>query len=185
MLRHAHWALLFAALGCGSTTTPTETPATAPEPAPAPAEPAAEPAHAAMEVPPERAIEVKLPTGKTMTADHVTAPAEGTIEAAVVASITQIAAGDFDGWIATWCHDSACGDPEKVISMKTYTLPAAQGTSKQCLDAEGTGVIVTRRDPPEADGMQRVYVFCGEQRMPAPSAHYLVDGKWKVASISW
>ena len=66
MLRHAHWALLFAALGCGSTETPTETPAPAPEPAPA--EPAPEPPHAAMEVPPDRAVEVKLPTGKAMTA---------------------------------------------------------------------------------------------------------------------
>jgi hypothetical protein len=176
-------ALVFALIGCsgGATETP------APEPAPAPTEPApTEPApKPGLDVPPERAMEVKLPSGATVTGDHVVAPADGTVEKAIVESINLIGKGEFDVWIKEWCHSSACGTPEGIEQLKLYNLPAAQGTSKECLGADGNSVTITRRDPPEADGLTRVFVYCGEKRMPAPSAHYLDGGRYKVTSFSW
>ncbi len=182
MYRLSPYLPLLALIACGS---PQPAP-TAPEPAPAaePAEPAPAP-KPSMDVPPERAVEVKLPTGKTVTADRVSDPAPGTVEHAIIASINLITAGDFDAWIAQYCHDSACGTPEGIEAMKRFNLPAAQGTAKACLGEDGNSVVVTRRDPVEADGLTRVFVYCGEDRMPPSSAHYLVDGTYRVASLSW
>jgi len=50
---------------------------------------------------------------------------------------------------------------------------------------EDGGILVTKREANEAEGSTRVYVFCGPNRMPAPSSLILVGEAWKVASFSW
>jgi len=181
MIRAPHLALLFAIAACGGT--PQEAPP-APEPTPT-AEPEPEPAaKPTLEVPPERAVEVTV-LGKTVTGDHIVAPAAGTPEEAIVQSLKLLTAGDFDTWIKDWCHASMCGTPEGIEAVKTHTLPATQGSAGDCLGEDGNSITVTRRDSVEPDGLTRIFVWCGAKRMPAPAALYLVDGRYRVASLSW
>ena len=171
-------AALLAACGTTSEAGPSEVaePAAAPAPVEVPRVGAAEPAGA---------IEVKTPLGSPVQAEHYVAPPEDTVEGAIVASLGLLHAGDFDGWISGWCHPTLCNAPEAELSLREYNLPAAKDSAGACLQDEGKGVYVTKREAPNDQGEVRLYVWCGEGRMPAPSSLALHDGRWKVTSFSW
>ena len=131
-------------------------------------------------------VEVKNPLGRTMQAEKITNPAAGTIEHAIIESMKMIKAGQFDQWMNTWCHPDRCPDtPSARESMRRYNLKSSQPSIHHCMQDDQTSILVTRRDEPDAQGRQTVYIFCGETRMPAPSTLVQVDGKWLVTSFSW
>lgn len=159
-------------------------------PAPSDAEDAGaeDDAEAAAEVPgkatPVGTETVTLPTGKSVEAEKFTAPAAGTVEESILSSISLIRAGEFETFMDEWCHESYCGSDKLRENMTSYVLPAAKGTSGQCIVDDGESIIVTRRELAD-DGSVRVYVFCGDSRMPAPSSHVLVGERYLVSSLSW
>ncbi|MBW1876784.1 MAG: hypothetical protein JRI25_05075 [Deltaproteobacteria bacterium] len=127
---------------------------------------------------------VTLPTGKTVDAQKFVEPAEGSLEHGIIASMNLIKAGSFDAYISQWCHANTCPDAAAITSLKTYQLKSSQKTVHECMTEDG-GILVTKREANEAEGSTRVYVFCGPNRMPAPSSLILVGEAWKVASFSW
>lgn len=165
--------------GCG---TSTEAGPQEPPPPPA-AEPAEVPRVGAAE--PTGAVEVKTPLGETIQAERYLSPPDDTVEGAILASLALLRDGDFDGWLAGWCHPTLCSAPEAELSLREYNLPAAKTSAGSCIQEEGKGVWVTRREAPNEQGEVQVYVWCGEGRMPAPSSLALHDGRWKVTSFSW
>lgn len=127
---------------------------------------------------------VTLPTGKTIEASKFVSPAAGSMEAAIIESMTMIGAGQLDEWIAKYCDASTCPDTAAKESLKTYQLKSSSKTAHECMTSDG-GILVTRREANEAEGTTRVYVFCGANRMPAPASLKLVGDAWKFTSFSW
>lgn len=130
------------------------------------------------------ARDVTLPTGRTVSAEVVTDPAEGTIEHAIMTTIKTITAGDFSTFLANQCDPATCGDPLQQEQMTTYNLPAAQRTAGACLQGDGDNELVITRRREEGPNMT-VYLWCGDGRMPAPSTWKQIDGVWRTNSFSW
>lgn len=128
--------------------------------------------------------QVTLPTGKTIDAAKFKDPTAGSIEAAIIESMGMIKAGNFDGWIAKYCDASTCPDERAVEALKTYQLKSSSKTVHECMTDDG-GILVTKREANEAEGSTRVYVFCGPNRMPAPTSVKDAAGAWKFTSFSW
>ncbi len=126
--------------------------------------------------------EVSLPTGRTVEAEKITDPDEGSIEHSLIASMELIRDEKFDEWIGAWCYQETCPDDRAREQFKTYQLAAASRTVHECMTDDG-GVLITRREA--TDESTRLFVYCGPNRMPAPSAHHEADGSWKVSSFSW
>lgn len=127
---------------------------------------------------------VALPTGVSVQAEVVTAPAEGTVEHAIVHALTTIIAGDFGTFMSGICDPETCADPRQQEQLTTYNLPAAQRSGASCLHGEANNeIVITRRR--DENGLSTLYLFCGEGRMPAPSTWKQVDGTWKTSSFSW
>ena len=92
-------------------------------------------------------MSVTLPTGRTIDAEVVSQPAEGSVEHAILASLTMLTQqGDFGGFMATWCDPGTCGDPRQQEQMTTYNLPAAQRTGGACVHGENSDqLVITKR----------------------------------------
>src|SRR5688572_19777993 len=127
---------------------------------------------------------VTLPTGKPIEASKFVAPAAGSIEAAIIDSMKMIGAGQLDEWIAKYCDAGTCPDTAAKESLKMYQLKSSSKTAHECMTSDG-GILVTRREDDAAEGTKRVYVFCGPNRMPAPSSAKLVGDAWKFTTFSW
>lgn len=123
-----------------------------------------------------------LVTGKAITAEVFAQPDAGTVEEALAATLSQVIAGDFQGFMANRCDASACGDERQREQMLTYNLPAAQRTAGQCF--ANNELVITKRKTNET-GDLTLYLWCGASRMPAPSTWKQVDGAWKTTSFSW
>ena len=143
---------------------------TEPEPAPAPAPELAE----GMEA-------ITLFGGRTSSATRYASPEDGTIEKAIIASLTLLAAESYDEWMDTYCHEDACGDPDKRAAMTSHVLPAARAAASVCL--HDGAILVTRQE--DENGFTKTWIYCGESRMPAPSTAQNVEGAWQFSSISW
>ena len=133
---------------------------------------------------PAATTQVTLPTGKTIDAQKFVDPPEGSVEHAMIQSMNMIKAGNFDAWVGQYCHPNTCPDKQAIDALKAYQLKSSSKTVHECMTDDG-GVLVTKREEDEAQGGFRIYVFCGENRMPAPSSLIKADGSWKVASFSW
>lgn len=155
-------------------------PAFAADPAPAPTAPAATSAPTATA---EGTQSVTLPTGKTKEAQKFVHPVEGSVEWAYLEAMKAVKAGDFDGYIKKWCSKTTCVDATANESLKTYQLTASSKSAGQCMTDDG-GVLVTKHET-DPDGSHRIYVFCGNSRMPAPASLVMEDGSWKMTSFSW
>lgn len=132
---------------------------------------------------PEGTQQVTLPTGKTVEAQKFVNPPEGSVEHSLLASMKLIKAGDFDGWIGKWCAAETCVDAATNEQFKRLQLTSAAKTVAQCMTEDG-GVLVTRREDSEGGG-KRLFVYCGPNRMPAPSSHEKAGEAWKISSFSW
>lgn len=128
--------------------------------------------------------QVTLPTGKTVDAQKFTNPPEGSIEFAIIDSMSMIKAGNFDGWVSKWCDPGTCPDAKAIESLKAYQLKSSSKTAHECMTDDGS-ILVTKREKNEAEGTTRVYLFCGPNRMPAPSSLKPAGDNWKVTSFSW
>lgn len=132
----------------------------------------------------QQTVEVRTPLGKVLQAEVVKAPAAGTVEDAILQSLRQISAKDFDGWMGTWCHPTRCpSDPQAREEFKRFNLTAASRTAHECL-REGDSLWVTQRKTDD-HGAVTVYLYCGDKRMPAPSTQIRVGDRWQVSSFSW
>ena len=141
------------------------------------------PAFADATATPEGTQQVTLPTGKTVEAQKFVNPPEGSVEHSLLDSMKMMKAGDFDGWIAKWCSAETCPDRATNEQYKLYQLTSSSKTVGQCMTDDG-GILVTRREDAEGGGT-RIYVFCGPNRMPAPSSHVKQGESWKLTSFSW
>lgn len=128
---------------------------------------------------------VQLPTGRTVDAEVVQAPAAGTLEHAMLTTLTTVVNGDFATFFASQCDPSTCSDERQQEQLRTYNLPAAQRSGTACLHGENNDklLITKRKDAP--GGLQTVYLWCGANRMPAPSTWGQIDGSWRTSSFSW
>ncbi len=127
---------------------------------------------------------VTLPTGRTVQAEVVSAPAEGTVEKAILTTLQTIIAGDFSTFLASQCDPNTCSDARQQSQLTQYNLPAAQQSGPACLHGETHDQLwITKRR--EQTGTLTVYLWCGEGRMPAPSTWKQIDGAWKTSSFSW
>lgn len=128
--------------------------------------------------------QVTLPTGRAVAAEVITAPADGSVDAAILATLKTVIAGDFTTFLTAWCDPSTCADARQQEQLVTYNLPSAQRTGAACLHGDADDQLwVTRRR--EENGLTTVYLWCGDGRMPAPSTWRQVDGAWKTSSFSW
>ena len=127
-------------------------------------------------------VEVGTPLGQTLQATKST-PADGTPEKAILDAIAVITAGQNDTFISKHCHPSLCpSDAAAIEALKNYNLGTWAKTGGACVHDSGSTVIVTRKD--EEDDKVRVFLWCGDKRMPAPQTVMKVDGKWLVSSMS-
>jgi hypothetical protein len=129
--------------------------------------------------------DVTLPTGRTIAAEVVRAPATGSMEHALFTTLTTVVAGDFDTFFAGQCDPTTCADPLQQQQLRTYNLPSAQRSGGSCLhgDTKDTLIITKRKEAP--GGLVTVYLWCGASRLPAPSTWGQVDGSWRTSSFSW
>ena len=110
---------------------------------------------------------------------------QGTVAYAVRESLLLLREGKMDAWVADWCHSDACGAPNAVESLKTFGLQRAVGNAAECLHGDDARVqVLTTEGDPAAEGPVKVFIRCGD-RMPVPSVHRQVDGRWKVTEFSW
>lgn len=128
--------------------------------------------------------DVTLPTGRTITAEVITDPADGTVEHAIMTTIRTVVAGDFSTFLSTQCDPATCADERQQEQLTNYNLPAAQRSAGACLQGETDNeLVVTRRR--DENGLTTVYLWCGDGRMPAPSSWKQIEGVWKTSSFSW
>lgn len=132
---------------------------------------------------PSATVSVTLPTGKAVDAKKFVSPEKGSLEAAMIRAMTLIKDGQFDTYVSELCHSNTCPDAAAVESLKMYQLKSTQKTVHECMTEDG-GILVTKRETSD-DGSTRVYVFCGQNRMPAPSSLSMEGEMWKVTSFSW
>jgi hypothetical protein len=166
--------LLIALAGCKTTET------TAPEQAQTVEHPA-EPAPVAAPAMEEGQESVALFGGRSGTAVRHHAPAEGSIEHAILTSLTMLSAEDYDGWMDTYCHADACDDQRKRDAMSSHVLPSAKAAASTCV--HDGDLLVTKTE--EDNGFTKVWIYCGAGRMPAPATAENVDSAWKFSSVSW
>lgn len=113
-------------------------------------------------------------------------PQAGSIEESVRESLKLIRDGKLDAWVRDWCDPQRCQTPAQIEDLKRYGLKRALTGAGKCLHGKEEAVDVVRwRGDPATDHMVTVYIQCEEGRMPVPSTHTKVDGKWKVSSFSW
>jgi len=128
--------------------------------------------------------DVTLPTGRTVQAEVITAPEDGSVELALMTTLKTVIAGDFPTFLNTQCDPSTCADERQQQQLTAYNLPAAQRSGAACLQGDDDDqLVITRRR--EENGLTTVYLWCGDGRMPAPSTWRQVDGVWKTSSFSW
>ena len=124
---------------------------------------------------------VALFGGRSGTAVRHQSPQAGSIEHAIVDSLTILASEDYEGWMDTYCHADACDDQRKRDAMTSHVLPSAQAAASTCL--HDGDLLVTKNE--EENGFTKVWIYCGDNRMPAPATAQNVDGAWKFSSVSW
>jgi len=129
--------------------------------------------------------DVNLPTGRTVAAEVIQTPADGSMEHALLTTLTTVVAGDFNTFFASQCDPSVCSDERQQEQLRTYNLPSAQRSGSACLHGEANDTLLITKRKEAPGGLTTVYLFCGEGRMPAPSTWGQVDGAWKTSSFSW
>jgi hypothetical protein len=116
----------------------------------------------------------------------VNSPAAGSVEESIKESLKLIRDGKLDAWVKGWCDPQRCQTLSQIEDLKRYGLKRATTGAGKCLHGKEEGVDIVRwRGDPATDNMVTVYIQCEEGRMPVPSTHTKVDGKWKVSSFSW
>ena len=91
-----------------------------------------------------------------------------TPEGVLLEGLRLIADGDFDAWVARYCHkDKLCPTAQAIKSVKRYNLPAVQRIVPGCLAREKKGALeITRRDR-QGDEL-KLFVQCSDKGMPRP-----------------
>jgi len=130
-------------------------------------------------------VSVKTPLGMTIQADKVVNPAAGTIEHQIIESLKMIRDGQFDKWMDTHCFPSRCDEQVARAQMSNFNLANSKKSAGKCLQNDNEIWVTARKGDPANDKIVKVFVFCGENRMPAPSSHNKLNDKWYVASFSW
>ena len=131
-------------------------------------------------------VSVKTPLGKTISAEKVKNPAKGTIEHQIIQSLQQIKDGKFDDWRKTNCFPARCDTDIAWEQMKNYNLEQSKKGAPGCLQGDGDEIWVTsRKGDPSSDKQVKVFIYCGQTRMPAPSTHEKHNDKWYVHTFSW
>jgi hypothetical protein len=118
--------------------------------------------------------------------DLISAPVAGSIEDSIRGSLRMIRDNKFDDWMTTWCDPLRCSTEQQRDDLRRYGLVRAQKDAANCLHGKDDAIVIKRwRGDPTKDDTVTVYIGCEEGRLPVPSTHTRVDGKWKVASFSW
>jgi hypothetical protein len=128
---------------------------------------------------------VKTPLGTTIQAEVVSNPPEGSIEKQIIESLKLIRDGQFDKWMDTYCYPSRCDSEIARAQMKNFNLSTAKKSVAKCLQADDSIWVTSRKGDPAKDEIVKVFISCGENRMPAPSSHNKLKGKWYVSQFSW
>lgn len=170
--------MTFALVACPAPDAPPETPA-APETAAEEKAPAAEEAPAA-EAPAAangETVDVKNPLGATVQATKSAAPASGTVEDTLLQALNhQAGSGSFDGFLA-FIHPSAKSEPRQQANLQAYQYKSSLGGKAGACVHDGA-LIVTQKAAVNAavegggDTGTKVFVYCGEGRMPVPFTLY-------------
>ena len=130
-------------------------------------------------------VSVKTPLGQTIQAEKVVNPEKGTIEYQIIESLKQIRDGQFEAWRKTNCYPARCDTDIAWEQIKNFNLETSKKTAKFCLH-EGDSIWVTsRKGDPATDKQVKVFISCGEGRMPVPSTHEKLKDKWYVQVFSW
>ena len=124
-------------------------------------------------------------TRSTVEAKLVTSPAESSPEYVVVKTLELIKAGNFDGFIAKYCHKGKlCTTGQAKSSLKRYNLPSLQRLAPKCLKAGGAIDVTRVKGDPAKDVEVKVFITCDPRGMPRPfTLRNDEDGKWKHSRI--
>lgn len=118
--------------------------------------------------------------------DPISNPPAGSIEETIRSSLILIRDNKLDEWMKTWCDPMRCSTDQQKDDLRRYGLARAQKDAANCLHGKDDAIVIKRwRGDPAKDDTVTVYIACEEGRLPVPSTHTKVDGKWKVASFSW
>jgi len=135
--------------------------------------------------------------GKKIEAEKFTCTGSGntastTVEAQIVESLKLIRDGgepknSGDSWNTyrnTHCHPARCKD-DIAWGQVTYTnLPSNKAGAAGCLQGENE-IWVTSKKVTQPDRQVKVFIYCGKNRMPAPSTHEKYQDKWYIQTASW
>jgi hypothetical protein len=137
-----------------------------------------------------KTVSIKTPLGKTVQAEKVTCPANGKsaqaqIEAQILESLKQIRDGKFSDWRKSHCFPARCDTDVAWEQIKNFNLATSKKSVAYCLQSEDEIWVTTRKGNPDVDKQVKVWIFCGESRMPVPSTHEKLNGKWYVQTFSW
>lgn len=112
-------------------------------------------------------------------------PAAGSVEESVRESLRLLKSGQTDRWIAEWCAPDTC-QASRLVDLREFGLKRAATQASTCLHGAEEDIKITRiKGDPKVDDRVTVWIQCLPDRMPAPSSHQKIDGKWKVVSFSW
>lgn len=115
-----------------------------------------------------------------------TVPAAGSVEESIRESLRLIRDGKLDAWMDSWCQPIRCETQYQRDQLKQFGLARAQPDAARCLHGADDAIVVSRiKGDPLKDERITVYIKCEESRLPVPSTHVKVDGKWRVESFSW
>lgn len=130
-------------------------------------------------------VSIKTPLGQTISAEKVSNPAKGTIEHQIIESLKMIRDGQFDAWRKAHCYPARCDTDIAWEQIKNFNLETSKKTAKFCLH-EGDSIWVTKREENAKNpNVVKVFISCGETRMPVPSTHEKLKDKWYVQVFSW
>lgn len=116
----------------------------------------------------------------------VSAPAAGSVQESVRESLRLIRDGKLDAWMDTWCQPIRCETQYQRDQLKQYGLARAQPDAARCLHGDDDAIVVSRiKGDPDTDDRVTVFIQCEPGRLPVPSTHVKVDGKWRVETFSW
>jgi hypothetical protein len=129
--------------------------------------------------------QVKLVTGKEVTAEIFKAPAKGTLEGDIHAAMKGIKSGSFDTFISKQCSKLLCPDDDAALAeVKRFNLTSWQKTIGGCFYEDG--LLVTKRSPdPKDDKKMTLYLWCGDKRLPATAIAHNEGGTWKLSGATF
>ncbi len=106
-------------------------------------------------------------------------------KATIASALKMLLDGEYQKYIDTHCHPDACSTDAAKKSLIRYNFPATTRRAGPCLKQGNTVDVKKTKGDPNKDKEIKVFIDCGDKRMPPPATLRKHSGKWMIYRFSW